>query len=365
MGFLKRIFTKQKEPVQPYQEFWNWFRKNERAFFNVVKDHGDIEEQFFSKLSPKLDELKDGFWYQTGMFDDDTVELIITADGKVKNIPFVEDLISAAPLIEGWKFTALSAAVDIKNVSITTAGYQFDAETVSFYAADNPDSPDEIDITLVHASLTEADKAAAGNGFYIFLDNYLGELNFAVTIDNLRLATVETAESELIPVDKLKDYLMWRQREFVERYEGARPDTEDDEFNVLEAEFESGNILIAVVNTALLHWDGKASHPWILSVEIPFSSNNDKGMPDEETSELLNEIEDKITTQLKVGDGCLYIGRQTTKNVREIYFACKDFRKPSRVLFAVQKQFEEQLQVSYDIYKDKYWKSFDRLDPGL
>ncbi len=32
---------------------------------------------------------------------------------------------------------------------------------------------------------------------------------------------------------------------------------------VLEAESESGNKLIAILNTQILDWDNKASHPWL------------------------------------------------------------------------------------------------------
>src|SRR5882757_2259292 len=113
MSFLKNIFKTKEEPLQSGEDFWNWFRKNEKTFHKVIKDQGNIEKDFFDKLSPKLNELKDGFFYLTGMYDDNTAELDITADGTVKNIVFVEELIKSAPNIDGWKFTALKPALDI------------------------------------------------------------------------------------------------------------------------------------------------------------------------------------------------------------------------------------------------------------
>jgi len=365
MSFLKSIFKTKDEPIQTYGDFWNWFHRNEKTFFKVVKGQGDIEKDFFNKLSPKLNELKDGFWYLTGMYDHNTAELVITADGTIKNIVFVEELVAAAPKIGGWKFTALKPALDIKDVSIEMSGYKFDDVNLSFYSNDHSDYPDEIDITVVHNDLTEENKAVITNGIYIFLDNYLGELDFAVTIDNLQIASRNEAKKELIPIEKLKDYLKWRQKEFIEKYEGVRHDTENDEYSILEAELESGNKLIAVINTDLLQWNGKASHPWILTVEIPYDGSNNNGMPDEETYQLLDEVEDNITEQLKDFTGYLNIGRQTAKDVREIYFACKDFRKPSKVLYKVQNDYAEQIEISYDIYKDKYWQSFNRFNPAV
>jgi hypothetical protein len=72
------------------------------------------------------------------MYNDNTAELVITADGAIENIVFVEELISAAPKIDGWKFTALKAALDIKDVNIEMSGYRFSKENLSFYAHNHP-----------------------------------------------------------------------------------------------------------------------------------------------------------------------------------------------------------------------------------
>lgn len=361
MKFLKSILRKKDEPIQSYADFWNWFQKHEKAFHKVVKENGNIEKVFFDRLSPKLQRLKDGFFFLTGMCDDHTVELVLTADGTVKNFVFVEELVMSAPKIEGWKFTALKPALAIEDVVIRMDGYTFSDESMSFYSNDNPAYPDEIDITVVHDELDEENKATIANGTYIFLDNFLGESESATVIDNLTVVGRDEAKEELIPIGKLKDYLVWRQKEFIEKYEGIRHDTESDNYSILEAELESGNKLLAVINTDLLEWDAKASHPWILTVEINYDGENSNGMPDEKSYKLLNEIEDEILTELKDVDGYLNIGRQTADGIREIYFACKEFRKPSKVMHQTQIKYADQIAVSYDIYKDKYWMSFNRF----
>ena len=137
MSFLKNIFGKKEDTIKSYDDFWNWFQKNEKIFFNVIKHHKNIEKDFFDKLSPKLKELKDGFFYLTGMYNETTAELVLTADGTIKNIVFVEELVNSAPKIDGWKFTALKPALDIKDVSIEMAGYKFNDKTLSFYANDS------------------------------------------------------------------------------------------------------------------------------------------------------------------------------------------------------------------------------------
>jgi hypothetical protein len=365
MGFLKNIFRPSDSPLKSYKDFWKWFSDNERLFYKVIKQHGDVEKNFFRKLSPKLNELKEGFWYEVGMCDNNTAELIITSDGVIKNIVFVEELVDAAPKIEGWKFTALKPALDIKDVNIEMAGYKFTRENIHFYINEQANYPDEIDISVVHDDCVEENKSPIASGVYIFLDNYLGELDFAMVIDNLKIVTRSEIDKELIPIEKLKNYLKWRQSEFIEKYEGTRHDTKNDEHSVLEAHHEDNSPLIAVINTDLLKWDNKASHPWVLKIEIPYKAGIGNGMPDDNTRSLLDEIEDDISSELKDIEGYLYIGRQTTKNTREVYFACTDFRKPSNVLYKIQKKYEKQFAIAYDIYKDKYWQSFNRFKPAL
>ncbi len=192
----------------------------------------------------------------------------------------------------------------------------------------------------------------------------LGELNSVTVIDSMQIIGKDQAEKELIPIEKLKDYLIWRQKEFIEKYEGTRYNTENDSYNSLEATLNNGKPLLAIVNSALLDWDRKASHPWILTIDIKYKGN-ENSMPDKETYELMNIFEDKLMLELKDSEGYLNIGRQTADSSREIYFACKDFRLPSKILTKFQSDFKTSLNVDYDIYKDKYWQSFNRLRPTI
>ena len=52
---LKDFFTKKKTEIKTYEDFWEWFTKNEQRFFPVVKNQSDIERQFFDQLLPVLE----------------------------------------------------------------------------------------------------------------------------------------------------------------------------------------------------------------------------------------------------------------------------------------------------------------------
>jgi len=355
------LFGQKETPIKNYEDFWNWFQKNEKIFFDVVKNNKNIEKNFLDIISPKLDQIKDGIWYLTGMYDENTVELILTADGNPKNIVFVEELIEIAPEIKGWKFTASKPSLEIQNTGIQMNGYEFSGKNLFFYSNEHPNYPDKIDISIIHTDLTNENRPEISNGIYIFLDNYLGELSFLNDIDNLNIITKDEAEKELIPISKLKEFINWREKEFVEKYNSTRYNTENDNYSALQAELENGGKLLAIVNSALLNWDSKASHPWISILTLKYDGNENNGMPNEEDYQALNLIEDEIMAELKDIEDYLNIGRQTADNEREIYFACKDYRKPSKVFYNIQKKYGDKFDINYDIYKDKYWQSFDRF----
>ena len=240
--------------------------------------------------------------------------------------------------------------------------YHFSKENLRFQVNEHLHYPDEIDLTIIYKNYKEKDKSLITNGVFVFLDNYLGELRTVTVIDAIKIVGVADPEGDVIPIEKLKDYLTWREKEFVEKYKGVRHNTENDHYATGSAELEDGKPLIMVFNTDLLEWDAKASHPWILAVTIKYDGN-EMGMPNDETQQILNAIEDQIMKELKDYDGYLNVGRETAKNERLIYFACRDFRKPSKLIYRIQQEHKENREITFEIYKDKYWRSFNRFLP--
>ncbi len=358
MGFLKNIFGGKKEQaIASYADLWDWFRKHEKGFYATLKSGNDVDEHFLEKVLPKLKQLNEGFWLLAGMYDDTVAELVITAEGEVSNFVLVEECVAAAPQLPGWRFTALKPALSIENVNIEMAGETFNSHNMSFYANPESEYPDEIELYIVHNDQTEDNKAKITQGCYIYLDNLLGELHFASLIDSMTVIPPAEAKAELIPMSKLHEFLNWRQNEFVEKYEGVRHDTENDNYVMYEATTNGGLNLVAPMNKDLLEWDAKASHPWMMIVSVKYDGAKSNGMPSQKTYELCNALEEEIEAVLKDADGYLNIGRQTGDNERLTYMACKEFRRPSKLLHELTKKYAGRLDLSFDIYKDKYWRS--------
>lgn len=341
-----------------YQEFWKWFENHEQNFFQVIKEHHLIEENFLDLVLPKLKEINENFFVLVGMFAEDTAEMIITVDGNIKDIVFAEEFVKESPDLKGWKFTALKPETDIEKISLKIDDHHFSKENIFFYSNEEEDYPDEINLVFVHEDLNDINENEVINGTYLFIDNYLGELNFLTQIDNFHIESKTDAKKELIPIEKLKDFLSWREREFVEKYEGAKIDTTEDSYSLLEGTLENGFPLLATVNVDLLQWPEKASHPWISVLRIGFEGDEANGFPNDHDYELFNTIEDYLILQLKPEEGNLNIGRETADNLREIYFVSRDFRKISKVLEETVEKYPD-YDMTFEIYKDKYWQSFE------
>ncbi|WPV66008.1 DUF695 domain-containing protein [Chitinophaga sp. LS1] len=348
------LFDFLKQP-SPNAYFWSWFKKHEREFFKVLQEKEDIQGQFINPLANRLAKVRDGYFFLAGM-NKGTAELIFTADGKIKNIPFVEDLVASAPAIPGWTFIASKPASLTETQSIGMGGFSFDFNSLFFYANEDPAYPDKISITVVHDQYTPEDREQIFMGIYIFLDNYLGELKSVTVIDSVEVAGKDDTEKELIPIHKLKAYIDWREKEFVEKYDGVIYDKAKDNYTLLSGEDNNGMPMLLVINTGAMQYAHPSSYPWIL--EFIMKYNGSDGLPDNETLTFMDEIEEEVRALIPDND-FLDIGRETAGNSRSIYFVSREFRAMARAADAISNKYENKMEIEWDVYKDKYWQSLD------
>ncbi|RPD42913.1 DUF695 domain-containing protein [Chitinophaga barathri] len=362
MSFISRLFgKKEKVEVMTNASFWKWFARHDKEFYKVLDKGTDIDSRFMDKVIPQLHQLNEHFYSLAGKYDEQTVEMVISAEGDIKSFVFVEDLVAAAPPLRGWKFTALKPGLGFSEIKIGMNGYEFSSQNISFYSNENNEYPDEIDITFVHTDYNEENKKEIGNGIMIFLENALGELDTATLIDNIQFGS--GIGETLIPLEKLEDFLRWREKEFVEKYKGTRSNNENDLYSVVEGHDNYDMPLIACINSELLEWDAKPSHPWMLVVEHEFHAN-DNGMPSADMNEALGDFEDGLLDSLHEKEGHLYLGRSTEGGSRFIFIACREFREISRQTAAYLDNYPLNIDVNYRIYKDKYWMTMEKFIPA-
>jgi hypothetical protein len=339
-----------------YQHFWAWFQKNEQSFIDAMTDMQDfkrIEEKFLDKLSPKLDKLHKGIFPLVGKLDSTTAELTLTVNGVVKNIALVEELVDAAPVLAGWKFTALKpATLGVMQME----GCSFSVSNMAFYVNQDANYPDTIAITVAHNDYDNHPDPVMYTGVSIFLDNYLGELVFATTIDELTVIDTKAAQKPLIPISNLRNYLTWRQQVINDMYMGTKYNANSATITAFGGKQANGQPLTALIDTNLLNWNAKASHPWVLVIAVPFNGTNLK-----QKLQSFNRLAAELATKLPASAGCISIGRKTTTDSHTLYLACQDFRKPSQVVRQLQKSYAGYLAITYELYKDKSWQTFEEF----
>ena len=356
MSFLHRWFRK-PQPIRSIPEFWNWFQGRQARLHGALLRGSAIDAEVLEPVLDKLGQVQEGIYAEAGMKDAHTAEIIFTAQGNIRHFAFIEDLVAAAPSLPGWTFTALKPPVDAAGLKIGIGDHQIEQSDLHFYPIVHVSRPDEIHIVVVHEGFTEANAVALTQGIYLYLDRYLGELNFAITIDNLTITGNDDGGQERIPIGKLRDYLCWRQKEFEQKYEAVERNTEEDRFSVARAESQDGNTLVLLANTALFGWDCKATHPWILKLEIGYDPQ-ENGLPTEPVRVKMDALHEQMTALLSAWEGNLFVVRNTGEGKRTAYFACRDFRSPSRVLARIEKDWAGELRMDADLYQDKYWQTF-------
>lgn len=352
---FKRFFRKKKATEGTFEEFWHWFSSQESKFKKAITNRKDIEESFLNPLKEAVDKLAPNIFFLAGLNQDKEFELIFTPDGNLKTVCYVEDLVNSSPNLSGWKFIALKPPTPSnQEFGINMYGHEFRLNDMFFVPVKIEFHPDLIKLVIVYQEINDENKNNYSNAIYILLENFIGEYNLMTQIDEIDFANDNKFEKkDLVPISKLREYLNWRQKEFLEKYEGIKYSIEDDEYSILE--FESNEEkAVAVINKDLINWDKKASHPWLLIISINFEEYNYDDKWDK-----LDSFEDDLNKQLLAKNGFLNVGRRTGSCEREIFWANKDFRQIVKVIDHSAKQLDNGFSLQYDLFKDKYWQTLE------
>ena len=351
--------TSEPKPSNTVTEFWKWFQENENHFREIYKDPTEglsFIEDIMEQLKPVNPWLK----AMAGQYGDDTFELVITTDGDIAFFSKAYELINAAPPITGWVFNALKPAMGFENIRINMYGREFSGNTVQFYPILDEAHPDEVTIMLTHQDYNEEDDEQFQTGGMILLENGLGELATATKIDGFETGPVpQGGAGDLIPLTKLPDYLNWREKEFVEKYElqgGALP---EESFSYMEAKDTEGRPMMAVMNQAYVDWDFKPAYPWLVIVELTFQSANN-GLPNEQQLQEIEQIEEELL-KLLPEKRMIHLGHRIYDNTWRIFNYANDFMNVSRIILDYIDKNTSPYTIVLDIEKDKYWQTIEQF----
>ena len=366
MKFIKNIFSKkeEKESTSKSQitivEFWNWFMENQSRFHKAVKEQNNIQFEFINPVFNKLNQIREGAFLLIGMMDENKAEIVFTAEGNLLNFPYISEIVDSSPKLENPQFTAFKPSMDFPDFGINMGPKSFSTDNIKFYTNIDSNYPDQIDIRLVFTEeYGEEEKALTEHGIFIFGENYIGELKLATQVDRISVEHQIDTSEDLNPITKLNEYINWREKEFEEKYIGTVHNS--DESNYSSLEWEKGDKgIVGVVNSDLIRWDKKASHPWIMVITIEFDENENNGMPNQEALQTYYQFEDKLRELLPDKEGYIHVAQTTGLGKREIYYANKDFVKPIKILDQMKDKVN--FKYSIEVFKDKYWQSMKHFE---
>jgi hypothetical protein len=359
MAGISKYYRQEGAMLQAATAFWQWFEENEHRFRKLEKNDSDQALSFLEELIRHMQPYNPYLKALAGPDSNGNYELIITSDGDIALFSTVEELVKAAPQLPNWVFTAHKPALGFEGISIDLYGLQFSTETTSFYPLVLDEYPDEVNIVITHNGYTKDMDDHFQAGGMIYLENGLGEVNTATKIDNYETGPVPDAEKgiEIIPIAKLHEYLNWREKEFVEKYESV-PDERPDTYHLLEAEDRDGKKMLLTVNMDCRYWDKKPAYSWLLQVNINYNGD-DGGFPSEEQLIELQTLEEELFSLLPE-DRTILAGNKTYDNCRNIYFYVSDYKTTAVLLTQYIESKVTNYEILFFIRRDKYWRIMEQ-----
>jgi hypothetical protein len=153
-------------PKDDVADFWRWFEANSKKVKTGVErqDHAFL----IKTLGDKLSKVHPGIVHEIGKPDEDTIELILSADGIKAVAPAVRALARAAPHLPGFLITAFrprwpTPGLEILNRQVTGEDIRyrsiFDGEKLNL-------------VVFLNGDFTERERLMIG---FLMLDQALGE----------------------------------------------------------------------------------------------------------------------------------------------------------------------------------------------
>jgi hypothetical protein len=203
------VIVEETADMKSPETFWTWFIKNERRYRNLEMPEN---EQLFEELLFALQDYSTGLWFEIGAHPDGLLELVISAEGDARYFPDVRALISAAPTLEGWEFTAFKQP---QGFELTT---EYEGVTIVpseswFLPLVSREDPQALGLRIAVPDFNELLEETFVSACFIVLDTGLGELQVAEHIRHVEVCGVPTSPESrgFFKLNELGSFLKWRE----------------------------------------------------------------------------------------------------------------------------------------------------------
>lgn len=169
-----RMASENETPKQ-IEEFWTWFVAHRSEFEAVTpKDSNDI----LITIGERLRTISDGLVAEMSPAAEGSRELTISAEGDRRKFPIVKEIVSKAPKLDGWVFTAFRQPAK-KDFILTAEGIEYDTSKMFFVPLVEGK---QFDLIVYTDNLDEKDEDRAFRFGMVVMDNFLGEYDAATKV---------------------------------------------------------------------------------------------------------------------------------------------------------------------------------------
>jgi len=163
--------------------FWEWF---ESVAAEVHESAGDDREEWINRIFERLQEIDGGLYLEVARPKDGVSELVVTAEGNRELFGLVDELISSAPRLETWRFTALRPPMGCQ-FGINYEGVKIDPRKMWYLHLKSDEDPDLRGLRLGIPGLDPDQMTRADAAARIMLDTVLGERAVATSVDHVEV----------------------------------------------------------------------------------------------------------------------------------------------------------------------------------
>lgn len=335
------------------EKFWNWFCLNNYKYLFINEVDENEKDRLINDLLKQLHQYNKHLFFEIGTDQkNEKLELIITADGRIKYFSKVEELIDLAPSLKDWRFTKFRQP-NVEGFILEYSDKTFDPSTIIYIPLYRKDRPTSIGLRICYPDYTEEEKNIYLNGTYIMLDNILGEKSSVLDIDYLEVVRTPQGitEDQYEYLSEISVYI--KERKYY-KYPGQN-------FDVIETLDKRGNIIFTTANFAYKNYLYKKDFPWFLHVTIRFDAKMENGQPINDEAITLNEFEDFLETEIKEVGIIHYIGRSTWCGRRDIFYYLNNPEKVVLRLQLLASNPDPIRQFKYHIESDPTWKNVSTI----
>jgi len=179
-------------------KFWKWFEQNEQQLFEMQT----LDNDLFAEISSRLQNIQAGLSFAISpLLDDNTKELVISADGIIERFPAVIALIQKAPQLPHWRIKAFRQRQTSDDIQIKLGNFLLSYDDIFFkYLIE------EGKVCLqLHIRYFRKDDPFI-DAVFLLLDALLGEYDVGTQIGFIDWMSLdESLVDELLPFLMLRD----------------------------------------------------------------------------------------------------------------------------------------------------------------